>query len=78
MAQQTVTNGESGLISRNKINDNFTELYAGALGYTPADELTQVAGLTLKPILLPRNYWKHWGSLPLFPFILTIRSPPVP
>lgn len=28
MAQQTLNNGESGLIIRGKINDNFTELYS--------------------------------------------------
>lgn len=28
MAQQTINNGESGLITRGKINDNFTELYS--------------------------------------------------
>lgn len=27
MAQQTINNGDSGLSARNKINDNFTELY---------------------------------------------------
>lgn len=27
MAQQTINNGESGLIVRGKINENFTELY---------------------------------------------------
>jgi hypothetical protein len=29
MAKQTVNNGESGLVVRNKLNDNFTELYDG-------------------------------------------------
>lgn len=27
MAQQTVNNGDSGLVARNKINSNFTEVY---------------------------------------------------
>lgn len=27
MAKQSITNGESGLSARNKINENFTELY---------------------------------------------------
>jgi hypothetical protein len=27
MAQQTINNGESGLTVREKLNDNFTELY---------------------------------------------------
>jgi len=27
MAQQTISNGESGLVVRTSINDNFTELY---------------------------------------------------
>ena len=27
MAQKTINNGDSGLICRNNINDNFTELY---------------------------------------------------
>lgn len=31
MAQQTINNGESGLIVRGKINSNFTDLYAGSL-----------------------------------------------
>jgi hypothetical protein len=30
LAQQTITNGESGLITRTKLNENFTELYAVA------------------------------------------------
>ena len=29
MAQQIVNNGDTGLASRNKINGNFTELFAG-------------------------------------------------
>lgn len=28
MAQQTVDNGDSGLVARTKINENFTETYA--------------------------------------------------
>jgi len=30
MAQETLNNSESGLITRTKINSNFTELYGGA------------------------------------------------
>lgn len=29
MAQQIVNNGDTGLVARNKINENFTEVYAG-------------------------------------------------
>lgn len=32
MAQQIINNGESGLVVRNKLNANFTELYSGATG----------------------------------------------
>lgn len=34
MSQQTINNGESGLSARNKINQNFTELYSQVGGYT--------------------------------------------
>jgi len=31
MAQQTINNGDSGLVARTAINDNFTELYAAGV-----------------------------------------------
>ena len=45
MAQQTLNNGESGLVIRNKINDNFTEVYTKqspvcVMLYTPLLTLT--------------------------------------
>lgn len=55
MAQQTVNNGDTGLASRTKINENFTELYTGkgdaAITYKTetdshtmdADDLTDLA-----------------------------------
>lgn len=37
MAQQIINNGESGLIVRGKLNDNFTELYTGKDSVTVAN-----------------------------------------
>jgi hypothetical protein len=31
MAQQTINNGDTGLVARTAINDNFTELYAASI-----------------------------------------------
>ena len=31
MAQSTINNGDSGLVARTAINDNFTELYAAGV-----------------------------------------------
>lgn len=47
MAQQTINNGESGLVVRGKINDNFTEVYAGVATSQPLDaDLTAIAALS--------------------------------
>lgn len=35
MAQQIINNGETGLVVRNKLNDNFTELYSGLVNPYP-------------------------------------------
>lgn len=51
MAQQTIDNGETGLVVRGKINDNFTELYAGVGSsgtYTPTE--TSVTNLDSTPV----------------------------
>jgi len=37
MAKQVLDNGDDGLVIRSKINDNFTELYAGMFLYGPTE-----------------------------------------
>ncbi len=57
MAKQTVNNGDSGLDSRNKMNDNFTELYARGYSYTGRKTVT--AGnmtFALSPSVPDTNY----------------------
>jgi len=46
MAQKTINNGDSGLICRNNINDNFTELYAA--GIFPEYYITESGGTQMR------------------------------
>lgn len=46
MSQQSISNGESGLITRGKINSNFTELYAGGFGYVASGTGTYTVSIT--------------------------------
>jgi len=53
MAQQIINNGESGLIVRNKLNDNFTELYTGKDSVTVAN----FAALPAPATVPGQRYW---------------------
>lgn len=53
MTQQTINNGESGLIVRNKINDNFTELYTGKDSVT----VNTFADLPNPTTVAQQKYW---------------------
>lgn len=45
MAQQTINNGESGLVVRTKLNENFTEVY-GAIDLLATSAITGAAALS--------------------------------
>ena len=53
MAQQIINNGESGLIVRGKLNDNFTELYTGKDSVTVAN----FAALPAPATVTGQRYW---------------------
>ena len=53
MAQQTVNNGESGLVVRGKINSNFTELYSGKDAVT----VNTYADLPAATAVPNQRYW---------------------
>jgi hypothetical protein len=53
MAQQIINNGESGLIVRGKLNDNFTELYTGKDSVTVAN----FAALPPPATVPGQRYW---------------------
>ncbi len=53
MAQATINNGESGLVVRGKINDNFTELYTGKDAVT----VNTFADLPAPATVPQQKYW---------------------
>lgn len=53
MAQQTINNGETGLVVRGKINSNFTELYAAHDLDETLIEWTQ--GKDYEPLVITRD-----------------------
>jgi len=56
MAQTTINNGDSGLVARNAINDNFTELYASGVANIPIWQLSNIMqGLQRIPAFFRRR-----------------------
>ena len=57
MSKQVITNGETGLVTKGKLNDNFTELYAR--GYSYCGRKTVTKGdmtFALSPSVPDNNY----------------------